>query len=123
MPLSQDVQDKLDLQDQFSDGIQQLKSKGLLKFNNNNEIVTPSSLQEQMANMQEFHAEQRVALEAEQANNELARNAMHQERQRAGQQLEVNEDWANFGDAGLPKQPTGITGFLGVSNSIHRFNI
>jgi len=42
---------------------------------------------------------------------------MHQERQRAGQQLEVNEDWANFGIAGQPKPTTGITGFLGVSNS------
>ena len=67
----------------MSEGIRQLKQKGLVKFGLNNEIIIPASLDQQASFMEESNAEDRAALETEIQNQQLERNAMDQERQRA----------------------------------------
>jgi hypothetical protein len=80
MPLPNEVKEKLELQDQVSDAVKQLKNKGLVKFGFNNEIMVPKSLQEQMAFLQEVHDEERLALTTSIANRQLQMNGNDVER-------------------------------------------
>ena len=49
--------------------------------------------------VEDLHAEQRAALEAELANEQLQRHGIDQERQRAGQQFELNDQFQNQGSS------------------------
>ena len=73
------------MQEQVIEGIRQLRNKRLLKIGQNNEIIVPTTVTEQVTFMQEMHAEARAALEAEIANKQLQQHGMDPERQRAGQ--------------------------------------
>ena len=60
--------------------------------------------------VEDLHAEQRAALEAELANDQLQRHGIDQERQRAGQQFELNEWGTNLNGAGQTNQQLGTSG-------------
>ena len=55
----------------MSEGIRQLKQKGLVKFGLNNEIIIPASLDQQASFMEESNAEDRAVLETEIHNQQL----------------------------------------------------
>ena len=71
MPLPQEVQAQLQMQQDANSAIQQLKSIGLLKFGQNQEFIVPKSVTEQMGFVEELHAEQREALQLELQNRQL----------------------------------------------------
>ena len=60
--------------------------------------------------VEDLHAEQRAALEAELANDQLQRHGIDPERQRAGQQFELNEWGTNLNGAGQTNQQLGTSG-------------
>ena len=62
----------------------------MLKIKVDGSFLTPTTLLEQMAFVEDLHAEQREELISQQANEQLERTGIDAERRRASQQLEPN---------------------------------
>ena len=87
-----EIKDKVDRYEGLEAVIDNLKKRGYIKLGDNNTVNVSQDAQEQMDFMNDVHLEEREALKAEMLNNELARNGIDQERKRADQQLEPNEE-------------------------------
>ena len=91
MGLPQEVRAQIEYAQHAKGAMDLLKMKGLLKIGKNNEMITPSTVEEQISFREENNRENREALIMEIQNRELERNAADQERKRPSLQLEVNE--------------------------------
>ena len=61
------------MQEEVGNIIQQLKNKGLLKFGDNQEIIMPNTVEQQMTFLNEEHAGNREALRLKLENEQLER--------------------------------------------------
>ena len=86
-----ELREKMDKYEGLESVIDNMKSRGYIKFTSDNNLLVSQSEKEQYEFMKEVQQESLVAYKIELENKAIARDAAHQERIRAINQLEPNE--------------------------------